>query len=313
MKYYFFLLVVCLLAGARTLINKLHLERFGKGVDSSILLTCLTCGFFVPVALLTGARFTFTPMAFYLALAFAVVNLLCSVIGFVVLPIGNMSLYTLFLQMGGMLIPFAYGLLFHHDALTLGKVLCILLIIFALSLNLTRDGKRTKRATLYYLLIFLLNGLACVLITLHQTEALGGEALSSADFTLWYVALTALLCLLALLFRLLTGGKARLNVLFPKERRSVREMGLRLLLAATSGVSYGFGNLLLAISLLHVEPSAQFPLITGGSILVTGLFGLILGERINKKFVISTAAVMAGCILLLLAELGVPVISFVFF
>lgn len=91
------------------------------------------------------------------------------------------------------------------------------------------------------------------------------------------------------------------------------EIGLRLLLSLFSGVSYGFGNLLLALSLLHVEPSAQFPLITGGSILVAGLFGLILGERINKKFVISTAAVMAGCILLLLAELGVPVISFVFF
>ena len=313
MQYYLLLVVTCLLGGARTLINKFHLKRFGEGVDNSFLLTCLTCGFFVPVAMLAGARFTFTPMAFWLAFAFAVVNVLCSVIGFAVLPIGNMSMYTLFLQMGGMLIPFAYGLAFNGDGLSLGNTLCILLILYALALNLTKDEKRSKKATLYYLLIFLLNGLACVLITLHQTEALGGTAISSADFTLWYAALTSLLCLLFLGARLATGGKERMAALFPTETRSVKSTGLRLLLALFSGVSYGFGNLLLTICLLHVEPSAQFPFITGGSILVSGLFGLFIGEKITKKFVLSTSAVMVGCILLLLAEVGLPFFSFSFY
>ena len=151
-----------------------------------------------------------------------------------------------------------------------------------------------------------------MLITLHQTEALGGEAISSADFTLWYAALTSLLCLLVLAFRQL-ADKSRFSVLFPKEKRSAKGLVLRFFLALASGVSYGFGNLLLTLSLLHVEPSAQFPFLTGGSILTAGLFGLFIGERITKKFVLSTSAVMAGCILLLLAETGIPVISFSFF
>lgn len=310
MQYYLLLLLICLMDGSKTLAQKCYLKRFGAGPDSSLLLLFLICAFFVPVGMLAGARFTFTPMAFWMALVFAVISVTCTLVGFAVLHIGNMSKYTLFLYMGGMLIPFAYGLVFNGDGLSVGKVLCILLVLYALTLNLDKEESKSKKAILYYLLVFLLNGLACVVIAMHQSAILGGQPVSSDDFTLWYIALTALLCIPCLGVRLWASKGKTLSALFPAQTRNGKSILGRISLSLYAGASYGFGNLLLALCLLHVEPSAQFPFLTGGSILVVGLLGLFIGERINKKFILSTAVVMAGCILLLLSEIGTPLLSF---
>ena len=67
MGYYLLLCFVALLDGVRTLINKQYVKHFGSDFNSALLLSALTCGLFLPVALLTGGEFAFTPTSFALA------------------------------------------------------------------------------------------------------------------------------------------------------------------------------------------------------------------------------------------------------
>ena len=55
----------------------------------------------------------------------------------------------------------------------------------------------------------------------------------------------------------------------------------------------------MAIGLLHIETSAQFPILTGGSLVVAGIVGLFFGEKITRRFLLSAALVLAGTLLLL--------------
>ena len=61
-------------------------------------------------------------------------------------------------------------------------------------------------------------------------------------------------------------------------------------------IDYGVGNLLAVICLLHIEPSFQYPIVTGGGIILAGLGGLFFREKITWRFLVSCALVMAGTV-----------------
>ena len=66
--------------------------------------------------------------------------------------------------------------------------------------------------------------------------------------------------------------------------------------ATMAGILNGVANLILLYSLLYVDPSLQYPVITGGTILFSALVGLLFGERPNKKTLLSVALAVAGTI-----------------
>ena len=216
----------------------------------------------------------------------------CTVAGFRTLAIGNVSTYTLVLQLGGLIIPFLYGMLLGGDDNTWQKWVCIVLIVGALAVNTEwKKGKSSREALLWYGLLFLLNGAACVVLAIHQKtpNPFGAAAVDAKAFTMLYMLFTSFFAFVIFLVLRIKDGK---------EKNAPRH-GLDFAYSAGYGAFYGVANLLIALCLSHIEPSAQFPIITGGSIIIAGLVGLFFKEKITLRFVIAAVLVVAGTLLLL--------------
>ena len=69
--------------------------------------------------------------------------------------------------------------------------------------------------------------------------------------------------------------------------------------AAIGGLINGVANLLLLFSLTTLEPSLQYPIITGGSIFLSALIGLVFKEKPNTKTWISVAFAVVGTIIMI--------------
>lgn len=293
MQYYLLLGLACLLGGVRLVFNKLYVNKYGSGMRSALWFTFLSCACFVILMLAIGQKLDFSWFSFALALCFAVINVACTVFGFLTLSIGNVSTYTLVLQLGGMVIPFLYGVTLGGEDMTWQKGVCLCLILLGLWVNMEKKEDKTssRKAFFYYGLLFLLNGAACIVLSVHQTTPtpFGARAVDSTAFTLLYMIFTSLLALLAVSLLRWREGPVT-----PTPKR-----GPDILLSLGYGVFYGIANLLIALCLLHVDASAQFPIVTGGSIVVAGLVGLFFREKITWRFVFSTALVLAGTLVLL--------------
>ncbi len=301
MEYYLLLFAACLLGGGRLIFHKLFVKRFGSGAEGAMWFSVLSSVLFVVMMLAIGQTVTFTPFSVVMAILFAVANVLCNLFGFASLGVGTVSAYTLFLQLGGMLIPFVYGVTLGGESPSTPKLICMALIAAALAVDVGKAGKEgsARKALGYNFAIFLANGFACIVLSLHQSEKIpfGGQAVDSTTFTLLYVLFSAVLSLFVALW-LFWRRKAKADAA-KSTPLSKKAAGEALLFSAGYGIFYGLGNLLVAVGLLHIETSAQFPILTGGSLIVAGLVGLLFKERITWRFAVSAGLVLAGTLLLL--------------
>ena len=81
----------------------------------------------------------------------------------------NLSVYSVFSMIGGMILPFLYGIMCGEEFKTARLVCCLLI---ALSVIMTiKKGEHSKKATKYYMLVFVLNGLVGVISKFHQSYA----------------------------------------------------------------------------------------------------------------------------------------------
>ena len=286
---YLLLGVVCLLTGLRLIFNKLYADQYGAGLRSVYWFTALSCTVFVLCMLLVGTRPKATPFSLGVAAVFVVINLLCTYYGFAVIHVGNLSRYMLFLSLGGMVLPFLYGIFFNGDHLSVGRVLCLLLISAALLFGMDRSGQGSAKARFYYIMIFLLNGAACILLSLHQTNPAHLPAVGTAEFTVLYMTMLAGVGFLLVLALRLREGSATTPI----------RHGPDLLLSAGYGLFFGLGNYLTTLCLLHVEPFFQFPIVTGGSVVLSGLCGRLFGEKLGRAFLWSSVLVVLGTVAVL--------------
>lgn len=296
MQYYLLLGLSCLCGGVRLGFNKTYVNKYGSNLKSALWFLFLCCGFFFCMMLAIQRTLSFSLFSVILALIFAVINVGCTVFGFATLAIGNVSTYNLVLMLGGMLVPFLYGVTIGGEHFTAPKTICMVLITIALAVGLERKkgAQSSRKAWLYYALLFTLNGLACIVLSVHQATPtpFGAVAVDTTSFTMLYMLFTSLLAFSAFLIIRFKNGKEA-------ERKPV---GLGVALAMGYGCFYGLGNLISAFCLLHIETSAQFPILTGGSVILAGIVGLFFKEKITVRFLIAAALVLVGTILLLLGD-----------
>jgi drug/metabolite transporter (DMT)-like permease len=285
------MVVTCVLSQVKLSFQKAYVKEYGSSARYTCLQSVISSAIFVGMMMLEGSFPKYTHFSFAVAIIFALLNSICMLISFAVLRIGEMSRYSLFLHLGGLIIPFAYGIFFNGDALTVGKIICLVCVLSALFVSIQLKGKTGSiKALLMYLAVFCINGIGCVLLAFHQNNLLGLENVSSDSFTILYMVLYGLMMLILALFLRLKEGK---QPPIPKKH-------LLVLYSGGSGVCYGVGNLLLVICLLHIEPSFQYPIITGGGIILAGIGGLFFGEKITWRFLVSCALVLVGTIALAL-------------
>lgn len=191
----------------------------------------------------------------------------------------NLSLYSMFAMLGGMVLPFIAGIYFGEE-MTIGKGVCFVLIFFSLLLTVKKGEK--KSGYIYYMGVFILNGLSGVLSTLFQK--LPYEKTSEADYSILISLITLVISLVFLPF--VKDGRKRLT------GKAVFSMG-------GYGVLCRVANYILLIALVHLPASAQYPFITGGVMIISTLICCFTENKPSKREILGVAVSFAALLILM--------------
>jgi len=273
MTDYLLILLADLLFASQFLMTKLYSARnpqsaltsfaFSFGSELVILLYMVAFSSFTII---------FTPFSLAMAAITAVIMIAASYCSIAALKYINLSLYSVFLMLGGMLLPSIFGIIWADEPLTLGKVLCLLLIGGSMVLGVEKTATNKKGAVKYYILCFLLNGLNGIVAKIHTMY----PALNTSSNN--FIILTSL-CVCALTgVILLANGKQVLP-----RFKDVKNLGCM----AGYAVVHGVAQFLSLLTLERLPVSLQQPMVTGGVLGFSFLISVIMKEKQTKKSVIS--------------------------
>ena len=229
-------------------------------------------------------KLSFTPFTLIMALINSINALLTVFCSFKALSKINLSLFSVFCMLGGMVLPFVQGICFYGEPLTVSKILCFVLIVAALMLTVEK-GER-KSGYIYYAGVFVLNGMSGVITKLFNE--LPFEKTDAASYSM-LCAITSVIIASAILF-----------IFFRNKGDEPKTTLKACVMSASSGGLNRIANFLLVIALTHVDASVQYPMVTGGTMIVSTIFCLIGGVKPKKKEVISVIVAFFGMLMLLI-------------
>ena len=284
--YYGLLSVAAMMFGAQFLFTKIFKDNYKASNMEATAVSGFGSALFGLLFLLmiNGARLEYSHFAFIIAFIQALCNFLLTFCSLKALERINLSLYSIFMMLGGMILPFVAGILFFQEELTTGKALCLVLVSSAFLVTFEKGNTKFKASNLiYYLGLFFLNGMFGVLSKIYSAGTY--EKISATGYSILTALLSAAIYLVMLL------------VLKPNLRR--------LNAKALAGI-FGTGflnraaNLILLIALAHVPASAQYPFITGGTMIASTLLSYCTANKPSKRELISVLISMIGVLALLL-------------
>ena len=282
MIYYGILLAAVTMFSFQFLFNGIFEKEYGNGLRAMFVFSAGSSlvGFII-LFIINGFKFEFTWFSMLMAFFAALDSIGYTYFSLKSLGRINLSLYSMFSMLGGMILPSVVGILFYNEALTVGKAACYVLLL--LSLFLSADKGVKKSGFIYYMGVFILNGMSGVLSTIFQNAPY--EKTSAAGYSM-LIALTALvICLVFLPF--IKGENKKLT------KKAVVSMG-------GYGVLCRVGNYLLLIALAHLPASAQYPFVTGGVMIISTVISLFTKNKPSKREIIGVAVSFAALLILMI-------------
>ena len=280
--YYGLVMVSVVMFGIQFLFNERYEKLSGNNAAATFAFGFLSSlSGLVCLLAINRFRLEWTPFTAVCALAAALNSLLYTVCSMKALSRINLSLYSLFAMLGGMLLPFLQGLIFYDEVLTLGKVVCVVLIGAALFLSVSGEIRST--GILYYIGIFILNGMSGVITKLFESAPY--PKTSAAGYSILSAAITVVISGIILLM--------------------IRKRGAHIVRKAAAFALWGgifnrVANFLLLLALAVLPASTQYPMVTGGVMVVSTLISLFIGQKPSKREVLSVALSFAGLLALVI-------------
>ena len=235
-----------------------------------VSLACLLIALIV-----NGFKVEFELYSFIISTAYALILVSTSVFSVKTLSLGKVSIYTLFLMLGGMIVPFVYGALFLGEEVRIIHVIATAILVIALILptinfdKSQKSEKPTKAFILMCLLIFMLNGVGSTLAKIHQVYE--GAKLDTNSFTV-------LFSLVCLVFSIIT-----FLIALPKNDPKLLLNKETLIASVGYSVVHMVGLIIQLFAALRVTSGLLFPLCSGGTLIFTPLLSLICyKEKIDK-------------------------------
>ena len=274
--------------GFQFLVSQIFAKHTGSGARSALIfqLGCNVCGLVVIliVSLIRngGVRMSgmglFTILMATLSACNSIAYTICSLrsLGRI-----NLSLYSVFSMLGGMVLPFILGVCFFDEGVGFGKLLSAALIIAALAVTV-KPGEG-KSGVGYYIGVFALNGMSGVISKLYQAAPF--EKADEYGYMLLCAAVSAVISAAALPF--IKGEYKK------PDKTAAGAMCICGTLSYTA-------NLILLIALAHVPASAQYPLVTGGVMAVSTLLCFFTDKKPTHRELISVALSVCGIFAMIL-------------
>lgn len=280
--YYGIIMIAVLMFSLQFLFNQRFQKEYGSGLKPLLVfaLGYNIAGLLV-LLIINGFRVEFTWFTLLLSTLWSLNSLVLSYCSFKAFEKVNLSVYSLFSQLGGMMLPFFAGVLLFDEKLTLGSVVCFMLVLLSLLFTVKRGNGGSY--LLYYAGIFVLNGMSGVLSKWFQ--AAPWDKTSSAGYSILSAAVAATLAGIVLLF--VKGDRLRLSI-----RGTTNMLGY--------GILNKIGNFLLLIALAHLPASMQYPMVTGGVMVCSTVICFFTRQKPGKREIISLILSFTGILALVL-------------
>lgn len=234
-----------------------------------------------------GFQIHISTVSLFWAAIFALIMIPYYVVGIKVLSLGSLAIYSMFMMLGGMLLPFLYGTVFLHETVSVGKGLgTLLLTLFIILQALWQKSpeeeeirnKSKKTSYLFFILclvIFVINGMTGVVTKIHQISA---GSVDEVSFTVLSCALSAIFSFVLLLVCYLKNrSDTHIRSVSALKRKPI------VIMAFIAAATY-MGNFLHLKAASNVPASVQFPLVSGGVIVLSALVSaFIFREKLRKK------------------------------
>ena len=289
--YYAMLIGASFLFGSQFMVTKAFEKNYGKTVRASLsfsLLYSLFAGviFFIIKLVSSGTVFNLNPFSLCMAFGLSLVNILSSAIGIKTLALGDIAVYSLFLMLGGMIVPFFAGIVFLKESVSVCNLIGVAIMIIALCLPVffgkknknageaQIDGDTKKKTSVFFyvlrVFLFILNGLSS---TLSKFNSVREGAALGAEFTFYTYGIQFVISLAAFA---LTTALGKSDKTQNEEKQPVilfRPVAIGC--GAAFGAVNGTAFLMSSVAAEHVVAVAQYPLITGATILFSSLLAFL--------------------------------------
>lgn len=279
MQYYIIVFIAVVLLSLQFATNKAYGLRRGNSVKASLIFTTF-CGaasaaVSLIIAIVTGEGVKITPYSAALAALIAVFCCTYTFIGFKIMALGSLSVFTMFLMLGGMLLPYIFGVLKLNEDISFCRILGVILLTASLVFPVLAREKSGKSNVLFILLclgVFLLNGGVSIVSKIHQiTTAYDTSGSASFSFmcNLMNAAISGTGLLIYTILHKNTSVKPEGDVKIKCGR------GVIALIITANAVCNGVSYMLQLVSAGKLPASVMYPMMTGGSVVLTALAGLI--------------------------------------
>lgn len=289
--YYAMLIGASFLFGSQFMVTKAFEKNYGKTVRASLsfsLLYSLFAGviFFIIKLISSGTVFNLNSFSLCMAFGLSLVNILSSTIGIKTLALGDIAVYSLFLMLGGMIVPFFAGIVFLKESVSVCNLIGVAIMIIALCLPVffgkknknageaQTDGDTKKKTSVFFyvlcVFLFILNGLSS---TLSKFNSVREGAALGAEFTFYTYGIQFVISLAA--FALTTALGKSDKTQSEEKQPGILFRPVAIGCGATFGAVNGTAFLMSSVAAEHVVAVAQYPLITGATILFSSLLAFL--------------------------------------
>lgn len=265
--YYAFVVVAVLLFGLQFLMNEQYQKETGSGAFQAMLFSLLGCVLGLPVLLLcNGCAWEYTPFTLLMSCVRCLNSILFSFCALKAFERVNLSVFSLLSMLGGMSLPLLAGILFFDERMTWGIAVCVLCISVALYLTLEKEEGKKGGGWLFYIGVFFFNGASGVISKIY-TDAPYLKA-SSAGYSVLTALVTAVVssCFVVALW---------------KKRPKITKRAV--LFGAIAGPFTQVGNYLLLLALAVLPASVNYPMVTGGTIIVSTALAYCTPQKPKKR------------------------------
>ena len=291
MIYYVLIVSAALALAINGLCSKVYQKNEGEGFYKTLIFATIssTIGMIVMLCV-SGFQVEFKAFSMLIAVLQAVMSIIYIFVGIKAMSVVNLSLYALFTNAGGMIVPFLYGIIFGGEGLGWTKIVCIVLLIVALYIGC---GKITNaNGIIYCLIMFLANGLFSAFAAWHQDHP--ELAVGSTQYSFLFYLCEALAMIITIVVIIKKKGLKRSKPLF-----TLAKKGSSLVASVLFFVFNGGANLMLLFALSGgIDASLQYPLCTGGCMIFSTIISLMIGEKPQKNNWISVIVAFSGLVLL---------------
>ena len=308
MQYYFMILAAVILLALQFATNKAYGLRRGNSAKASLVFSTFagfaSAAVSAVIALITKQGIEITPFSLVMA---ALVALFCcsyTFIGFKIMALGSLSVFTMFLMLGGVILPYIYGLIRLGEPATPAKIIGIILLTVSLAFPVLAREKNGRSSIVFFLLcaaVFLLNGGVSITSKIHQITT-SFDTVNSASFSLLSNLMNAVISTVGLI--IVTAASKNKTEKSSEDKRDgtlikASHVVIALIIianAACNGVSY----MLQLVSAGQVPASVMYPMMTGGSMVLSAIAGRIFfGEKPDKISLIGLIISFAATFLFL--------------